>query len=132
VANTEWRDLFPGYEVINGEQRHSDHRPVILVLDVRNNVPARGPNTNVFRFEARWIQEEGCAELIEKTWVDSFSAGSQTMKEGLKDVSRILDDWSKNVLGDLEKRIKKANIQLQKCMRGPLSNENTQKVISPR
>jgi exonuclease III len=56
VANMEWRDLFPGYEVINGEQRHSDHRPVILVLDGKNNVIAWGPNTNVFKFEVRWIQ----------------------------------------------------------------------------
>jgi hypothetical protein len=118
---------FPRVWGNNGEQRHSDHRPVILVLGGRNNVPVRGPITNVFKFEARWIQEEGCAELIEKAWIDSFSVGSQTVKEGLKDVSRILGDWSRNVLGDLERRIKKVNIELQKCMRGSLSNENTQK-----
>jgi hypothetical protein len=55
----------------------------------------------------RWLQEEGCAELVEKAWAESFSAGSLTVKEGLQDVSRVIWDWDKNVLIDLEKRIKK-------------------------
>jgi hypothetical protein len=38
VANLEWRDLFLRYELINGEQRHSDHIPIILVLEGSHNI----------------------------------------------------------------------------------------------
>lgn len=30
IANEEWTAHFPQYQVINGEPRHSDHRPVIV------------------------------------------------------------------------------------------------------
>lgn len=33
VANELWREKFSGYLVINGEQRHYDHRPIIMVTD---------------------------------------------------------------------------------------------------
>jgi hypothetical protein len=82
VANQERVDMFLGYEVTNGEQRHSNHRPIILSLEGRNNMRVSGLNPHFFKFEARWLQE-GCAELVEKAWAESFSAGSLTVKEGL-------------------------------------------------
>lgn len=30
VANKAWRELFPLARVLNGDQRHSDHRPIII------------------------------------------------------------------------------------------------------
>lgn len=33
VANDQWRMHFPGVRVINGDPRHSDHRPVIIMTD---------------------------------------------------------------------------------------------------
>jgi hypothetical protein len=78
-------------------------------------------------FEACWLQEEGCAELVEKAWADSFMDGSSTVREGLQDVSRALGDWNKNVLGDLEKKIKKEKKELQNCMGRSLSPANIQK-----
>jgi hypothetical protein len=71
------------------------------------NIPISWLKPHFFKFEARWLQEEGCAELVEKAWTEAFSAGSLTVKEGLQDVSWVIWDWDKNVLGDLEKRIKK-------------------------
>ena len=32
IANDLWMMRFPGYRVINGDPRHSDHRPVVLSL----------------------------------------------------------------------------------------------------
>jgi hypothetical protein len=71
------------------------------------NIPISWLKPHFFKFKARWLQEEGCAELVEKAWAEAFSAGSLTVKEGLQDVSWVIWDWDKNVLGDLEKRIKK-------------------------
>jgi hypothetical protein len=34
VANLAWRTHFSAYKAINGDPRHSDHRPVIVILDL--------------------------------------------------------------------------------------------------
>jgi hypothetical protein len=56
VANDEWRIHFPGTRVINGDPRHSEHRPVIIVTEpvLRGGMRARSRD---FRFEAAWL---GC------------------------------------------------------------------------
>jgi hypothetical protein len=126
VANTEWRNLFPGYEVRHGDQQHSDHMPIIVKLDGENTSHIVGQNKHTFRFEAQWLNEEGCAELVEKAWAESFGAGSQTVGEGLQDVSKVLDNWNRNVLGDLDTGIKKVKKKLQQCVKKPLSNTNIQ------
>lgn len=33
VGNLEWPEKFPTYEVVNGDPRHSDHRPVMVALE---------------------------------------------------------------------------------------------------
>jgi hypothetical protein len=65
VGNLEWRKKFPTYEVVNDDPRHSDHRPVTVTLEgTHENSPAiRGAVD--FKFEANWLQEEGCSELIQ-------------------------------------------------------------------
>ena len=55
VANKEWCDMFPQAVVLNGEPRHSDHRPIIVKLEGVDKRWRSGDNN--FRFEARWLQE---------------------------------------------------------------------------
>lgn len=63
VANMEWCDRFPGFKVINGDPRHSDHRPIIVETEGRYFKSRRG--TPHFRFEANWVEEENCETIIE-------------------------------------------------------------------
>jgi hypothetical protein len=49
---------------------------------------------------------------VEKAWAESFGAGSRIVGEGLQDVSKVLDNWNRNVLGDLDTRIKKVKKKL--------------------
>ena len=63
VANEEWRIRFPLHKVINGEPRHSDHRPVIVETEHRERVLGP-PRTKTFRFEASWTEED-CAAIVE-------------------------------------------------------------------
>jgi hypothetical protein len=58
---------------------------------------------------------------------ESFSYGSSTIEDGLKDVSRVLFDWRKNILGDLQKRTRKAKKELAACLRAPLSDNTVQR-----
>jgi exonuclease III len=67
VANSAWRCLFPLYKVINGDPRHSDHRPLITELNEQSCfLENRGSGEKCFRFEASWLQEEGCEHIIEE------------------------------------------------------------------
>jgi hypothetical protein len=64
---------------------------------------------------------------VPEAWINSFQFGSSSVSEGLKDISRVMMDWSKNILGDLEKRIKKLRKDLAKCIKGPLTQDNVKK-----
>jgi hypothetical protein len=57
VANVEWRCYFLLMRVTNGNQRLSDHRPVIVDMGDRELTCIRKPMEVVRKFEARWLEE---------------------------------------------------------------------------
>jgi hypothetical protein len=64
VATEEWCAYFPYYKVINGDPRHSDHRPIIIHVE-RGHTPTQRKTVNgPFRFEAKWLEEENCEEVV--------------------------------------------------------------------
>jgi len=67
VADDAWCSRFSNFRVINGDPRHSDHRPIIVEVneEMRSNVR---PGGKAFRFEAGWIQEEHCKTIVENAW----------------------------------------------------------------
>jgi hypothetical protein len=123
AADTAWRVRFPNVRVINGEPRHSDHRPVKVVMEEE---PRWGssPGAAAFCFEAGWIQEEQCATIVENACNLSTQVRTGNVRDALRQVSTDLWDWSKNSLGDLEKRIKRARRDLEACRKGMLSGQN--------
>lgn len=52
-----WRIRFPNFRVINGEARHCDHRPMIVVKEDNARIRS-SPGPVAFRFEAGWTQED--------------------------------------------------------------------------
>jgi hypothetical protein len=42
-------------------------------------------------------------------------------------VSRVMINWSRNVLGDLDKRIKRLEKEVAKCIKWPLTQESVQR-----
>jgi hypothetical protein len=69
------------------------------------------------RFEARWVEEEGCEELVKNAWELNTRVLQEDVVGGLKGVMKDLVDWSRNVLGDLDKRISKLKKELEECRR---------------
>jgi hypothetical protein len=65
-----------------------------------------GHGRSCFRFEASWLQEENCGTIVENAWKLSMNVRLGNVAGAVHDVAADLIDWSKNVLGDLEKRIK--------------------------
>jgi hypothetical protein len=77
-----------------------------------------------FRFEAAWLQEDDCVEVVEGAWNSALGDGEIPVAEAVKEVSRKLWLWDKEVLGGLKNCIKKAKKALELCRRGPLDQRN--------
>lgn len=62
VANNLWRAMFKEIRVEGLAGRSSDHLPVLLSM--MGNEERQGRRNFPFRFEASWIKEEGCEQLV--------------------------------------------------------------------
>lgn len=116
VASPAWCARFPGYKVTNGHPQKSDHRPIILDVDggrTRYVKPTGGDP--IKKFKARWLLEEDYEVRVEKAWQNAQASGATKLQDILRGVSTELHDWSRNILGDLAKRIKKLKVELEKC-----------------
>jgi len=112
---------FPGYKVINGDPRHSDHRLVIISTEWSEGRGRRRSAKRGFRFEAARLQEEKCEEVVGEAWQRAMNGEQKCAHAALKAVAGNLMDWSKNFLGDLEKRIKKVKSELEACRSSNIS-----------
>lgn len=125
VACGEWIARFPLYQVINGEPRHSDHRPIIVDIDP----PARRGNRGrhqAFCFEASWVEEQ-CAVIVENAWRTAIEVSGEKVEGALRKVASDLGDWSRDALGDLEERIKHVRKSLEECRRSRINERGVAK-----
>lgn len=122
VANSQWRGLFPAARVFNGDPRHSDHRPVIITTE-RDVNSLRRRSGGGFKFEACWVEEEDFRKVVEEAWARANDSQNVRVAGALKGVAAGLSSWSQNMLGDLEKWIKKMRVELERCRAGGLSSE---------
>ena len=121
LANMEWRAHFATVQVLNGDPRHSDHRPVIISTErkeVRN-----GGGRKAFFFEAAWLEEENCEEVVREGWELGVAEGLTRVNQLVGRVAGNLSVWSSNVLGVWEKRRKKLKKELECCRRRSLSDD---------
>jgi exonuclease III len=126
VANMEWRMHFPAYKVINGDPRHSDHRPVIVLLEPEPFLN-RPKVTAQPKFEARWLEEEQCEEVVHNAWSMALLSGDVVVAEAIRRVGSDLHSWSREVLGDLKNRIKKVKKELARCRKEDICQEQVSK-----
>ena len=81
VACGDWRRANPLTKVVNGDSRHSDHRPLIIDTGERGKTPGRGSYDFYPKFEAKWLEEEYCLERVEKAWAAAVDSGAVGMME---------------------------------------------------
>lgn len=110
---------FPLVHVKNGDPYHSDHRPMVVLTKM---VPRSSGGSGGFKFEASWIQEEDCRKVIQEAWERRDSEGC-FLEDSLRGVAASMKDWSTNVLGDLEKHLRKAKKKLEKWRWEPISDD---------
>uniref|UniRef100_A0A453KYM4 Reverse transcriptase domain-containing protein n=2 Tax=Aegilops tauschii subsp. strangulata TaxID=200361 RepID=A0A453KYM4_AEGTS len=123
VATREWCARFPSYQVTNGDPRHSDHRPVTISVEGTKRQSRRLGNGNTFRFEAKWLEEEECEDIVTNAWNTANIRSGGSVAQGIKSVSRDLKAWDANVLGDLQWRIKKLKDELEMVRRSEINQD---------
>ena len=70
LANSAWKLLFPKAAVHHVSMSSSDHS----MLAIRLNQPrSQQPCPKIlFRFEAMWLQDPWCAEIVQDAWHEGF------------------------------------------------------------
>lgn len=109
--------------MLNGDLRHSDHRPVIIHTEGSVGAQRFRRRAHNFRFEARWLQEEDCEVIVNNAWATARLTGDTTTQGMLSKVAGDLRNWDVNVLGDLQKRIKNLKKDLKEVRRGDISQD---------
>ena len=62
VATVDWLLRFPTSRIHHLECFHSDHRPILLILDVEQKRFYR--KGCPFRFEAIWLKDKSCEDVV--------------------------------------------------------------------
>ena len=125
VATPNWCARFPAYKVANGDPKKSDHRHVTLVLDGCSRPwRQRQGGVRFKRFEAWWLLEENCDNIVKDAWEDG---NDLNVKDKLRKVVETLNTWSREVLGDLGKRIKKLKSELEAVRREQISDSQVRR-----
>lgn len=100
---------------------------MIIVTDRPPYAHFGGSTGKPFRFEASWLAEEKCAEVVADSWKAAMEGGPASVHEAVMAVAGSLSDWSSNVLGDLEKRVKKLKKELEQCRKSSISRDQVAK-----
>ena len=113
VANQEWYDLFPHFDVHHLRFSNSDHMAIGVQLRRQSQSLIRMYKKR-FRFEEAWVKDEGYEEAIANAWFVSFN-GSLMFQvcNKIKECRKRLLAWSKNSLSSLGKKIEEKRNRLQ-------------------
>ncbi|XP_074271629.1 uncharacterized protein LOC141595561 [Silene latifolia] len=71
LCNEAWSNCFPRAKLIHLDREWSDHAPIKLLLNRRDERESRGQR--LFRFEQIWVGEEGCEDTIRNTWDEGWT-----------------------------------------------------------
>ena len=101
IANAEWRLNFPKAVVYHLGAINSDHCPLLL-----DSNPSEAFSLRPFRFEAAWVRDPRCANVIQTAWKKIFY-GCPGVKLCKKQNATLvaLKYWNKNVFGFCQTRI---------------------------
>ena len=114
VANYDWLAKFPTARISHLHCFTSNHRPIVLALD--SNGEAQRWRRKPFRFEAMWLKDSGCKEIVTKAW-DCNVVGTPmyVATKKLKKCKKRLKEWDRDHFGSVKNNIKKLKEQLWKA-----------------
>lgn len=105
-CNDLWLRKFPTALLHHLPRTHSDHHPLLLICNV-DRPPL--PTHRTFRFQACWIAHKEFTPFIQSAW--NPIAGN--LQSTLQQFTLQLEEWRKNVFGDLVRRRKRCLSRLE-------------------
>jgi hypothetical protein len=128
LISTEWEEHFPEVTQKRMPRALSDHFPVMLACGMgrRGRIP--------FRFENMWLQAEGFVEQVKSWWDSYYIEGnpSYVMARKLKALKGDLKIWNVEVFGDIGKRKKEMEDELDELDRIGENRELTVEEVNKR
>ncbi|KAH1031752.1 hypothetical protein J1N35_043926 [Gossypium stocksii] len=97
LGNDAWVQQFPNSLVTHLLKIKSDHRTLLLSLNLEKMLPRGRP----FRFLAGWVEHPDFGKLVDDNW-----GYSSDMSDTLSTLSRGLKDWNKSIYGHITSRKK--------------------------
>nr|XP_023875744.1 uncharacterized protein LOC111988195 [Quercus suber] len=102
-ANSDWLNVFPNCRVHHVVDSTSDHC-ILRITDSSTPAPSRKRR---FHFEALWAKREDCYGIVEAAWIGGGPSNTPgDIAANLQLVASELSAWSKEVFGNIPKRIK--------------------------
>ena len=98
VANESWMDIFPFASVHHVSMSISDH--CLLSLFLHRRQPRKPARKRLF-FEAMWVREASCREIIEEVWDLVGYVNGNTISDHLKNFQEKLRRWNWKVFGNV-------------------------------
>jgi len=114
VATPRWCEGFPNAAVEVLSVSNSDHKPLLLIMEVDYRKPNR-----LFRYEAKWNLDEECQKVIQQLWNEA-DTGRDSMEEVLQNLDRsreTLNGWSRNKFGAVTRTINSLSRRLGRMQR---------------
>lgn len=110
LANLLWRQSYPNIVVTHGTTTYLDHFLIWLELErpCRNRTKKRK-----FRFEALWLGETECHNIIENLWVNSSTSYSfGDIMQKIETCSKQLEVWNIKHFGNVQQKLTHAKNKL--------------------
>ena len=105
VVDEAWRDLFLLAKVVHLALPCSDHRPVLVQLQVGDEPRRQRPPP---RYEIMWEWQSALPGIIEEAWAKKRHAGNLgEVANSLKSVMSSLRTWGAENFGHITKKIEK-------------------------
>jgi exonuclease III len=117
VANKAWCELIATYEVQVLAARSSDHTPLFLQMLDEDEAPIYYSKS--FKFEASWLADGECLEVINDAWGrgGDVGVGMQPARSKLASCQTQLVSWSKRKFGNAAKMLTRKTKQLELLQR---------------
>lgn len=111
VANEEWCNKFPDFEVEVLAALSSDHNPMLLTLcSLRTNIK----RPRAFKYEAAWHVDVECVEVVKAAWGSDIEGTDSRIvtQEKMVKCREALSEWSRNKFGLNGRRIRELTRRL--------------------
>lgn len=128
LANGKWQELFPHFAVEHLVRLQSDHSPLLTIWNKKARLNSRRKR-KPFRFEAMWLHNDTCPNVIQSTWMKrDVAASPPALKQKLGEVATALKEWEKINVGHVSTRINDLSAAISCIQQATPSHENIEQL----